>query len=181
VAVDSARVDLGSRSVIATGFVNQARGPVELLACGTGGKRHESVLALQTRLLDLQTALLLLGLEGSAPMKGLGDGPPRGAAVELRVEWEEGGTVRQVDAGQLLLDQQSGRAPEQAGWVFTGSAFEDGKFMALAEESVVATYWDPWALINIAPPYGDDDERLAANEARLPPINTPVRLIITAR
>lgn len=181
VDVGTVHVDLASHSVVATGFINQIEGPVELFACGPGGKRHESVLVLQSDLLDLQTALLLLGLKSGPPMKGLGDGPPAGAPVRLFVEWDEHGQTRQVEAGRLLWDTDRQVRGLTVGWVFTGSVLEKGKFMALAEESIIATYWDPWALINIAPPYGDDDERLAANDQGLPPIGTPIRLLITDR
>ncbi|MFH0954275.1 MAG: hypothetical protein V1873_08095, partial [Verrucomicrobiota bacterium] len=61
------RIDPASRTVLATGWVNQVVGLIELLACGPGGKTHESVFVLDVNPLDLQAGLLLLGLRPGTP------------------------------------------------------------------------------------------------------------------
>ena len=172
-------IDPARHELIVSGFVNQVQGAVELFACGPGGKTHESILVLFGEPADIQTGLLLLGLKHGEPMKGLGQGPPEGDRVNLTVHWEQDGEVRFASAGELILDYQRGKSFRNASWVFNGSKVENNYFLALAEESLIATYWDPWAIINIATSEGRDDERLAANTKKLPPRQTPVRLVIS--
>jgi hypothetical protein len=172
------QLDPEARCVFATGYVNQVEGAIELLACGPGGKVHESVLVLQVNPLDLQAALLLIGLKSGPPMPDLGVGPPQGDRVRIWVHWQEAGSsiVKPLEAlAYAWRDQRSLRTKD---WVFTGSVVENGKFKALAEESLIASYWDPWAIINVQSPLGADDDALSVNRAEIPPLHTPVTLIM---
>ena len=168
------RLDSATRTVIATGWVNQTEGPIEVLACGPKGKVHESVFVLSLNPLDLQAALLLAGLQGGAPMPALGQGPPAGAPVDLFVDWQADGTARTARAETFVWHLRNQAALPDAPWTFTGSVVKDGQFKALAEESLVVTYWDPYAIVNLAHPAGADDELLHANSNSVPPYQTPV-------
>lgn len=180
VAMGTILVDAGRREVIATGFVNQAEGLVELLACGPGGKVHESIFVLHADPKDIQAGLLLIGLRpGDRPAAGLGQGPPLGEALIIEAAWDENGIGKRVAAEQLIYDYKTRKPARHGGWIFNGSMFKDGSFMADAEESMVATHWDPWAIVNIGR-LGDDDDRLGVNRALIPPRFTPVRLIFRA-
>lgn len=173
------QVDATARAVVATGFVNQARGAIELLICGPGGKTHESAFVMQAHVLDLQTALLLLGLEPGPPQEELGQGPPRGPRVDIWVSWTApSGEVHAHPAEQFAYNIKTGRVLPFTGWAFTGSVMVDGQFKALAEESIAATFWDPWAILNILNPVGADDELLAVNRKLIPPEQTPVTFIL---
>lgn len=178
VRVGSVQVDAVARTVIATGFVNQTEGLVELLACGPGGKTHESILVLQANPVDLQAGLLLLGLKPGTPPAAQGEGQPTGPALDIRVEWDADGALQSVPASSLIKDMDTGLPLTDSGWVFTGSKFEDGKFRALTEESMIVTYWDPWAIINIASGHGSNDELLVANRKAMPTNGTPVTVRI---
>lgn len=172
-------VDAVARAVIATGFVNQAQGAIELLICGPGGKTHESVFVMQAHAFDLQTALLLLGLKPGPPQEELGQGPPRGPRVDIWVVWTTpSGETRAFPAEQFAYNIKTGRVLPYTGWAFTGSVIQDGQFKALAEESYAATFWDPWAILNILNEVGADDELLAVNRKLVPPLHTPVTFIL---
>lgn len=179
VRLGSVEVDAAARCLVATGFVKQVEGVVELLACGPGGKTHESVLVLNANPVDFQAALLSLRLKPGAPMQDRGMGPPTGAPVELWIEWTENGKTRAVQAHEVLYDHRDNK-PMATSWLFNGSMMKEGKFMALEEESFIATYWDPWAIINFGGPLGEDDEALFIKRGVLPPLDTPVRLIVRA-
>lgn len=166
------------KCVVVTGFVNLVEGPLELMACGPGGKVHESVFVLEVNPVDLQSALLLIGLKPGQPMKELGMGPPLGDRVAIWVRWEQEGRAVIRPLESLALDRKTQRPLKDVGWVFTGSTFANGKFKALAEESLINIYWDPWAILNVAAELGADDEATEANTAALPPLHTPVTLII---
>jgi hypothetical protein len=171
-------VDPDSRCVFATGFVNQVEGPIELLACGPGGKRHESVLVMKVNPVDLQTGLLLLGIKTSDGVRGLGEGPPKGTPVEVLVAWKQDGRERTARAEEFLFSRLKKAPVRKAPWVFTGSLVQDGRFMAIEEESLIATYWDPWAIINIGDASGGDDEAFSVNADAVPALDTAVQIRI---
>jgi hypothetical protein len=181
VTLGTVQVDPVLRCVIATGFVNQVEGAIELLACGPGGKVHESVLVLQVDPVDLQTALLLVGLKPGPPMRDLGVGPPLGDAVSIWVTWQQEGRTVALPLEDLAYEWRTKRALRTRGWIFNGSLFENGKFKALAEESLIASYWDPWAILNVASELGADDDALSVNRAVMPPLHTPVTVILERR
>jgi hypothetical protein len=176
--VGSVLVDPSNRCVLVQGYVNQTNGPVELLACGPNGKTHESILVLQASPLDVQVGLLLLGLkpEGRPHEVGVWPRPWRGPRLDLRVEWQQDGQARRCRAEEMLWDAEKNRGLPPTPWIFTGSVMEQGKFCALAEDSHIATYWDPWALINLPLACGANDDTLCANHATIPRLGTPVRL-----
>jgi len=175
-------VDLieATKTVVCTGWVNQARGLVEVLACGEGGKTHESVLVLAVNPLDLQAALLLAGNRGGETMKGFGIGPPKGSPVDLWVEWTgKDGESHRMRAERFVKDAEAGGPLEEGPWVFTGSMVWEGEFKALAEETLIATFWDPFAIINNPYSSGGNDDILFANDGTVPPEGTPVRFEIS--
>ncbi len=174
-------VDPETRTVSVSGWVNQVSGAIELLACGPGGKTHESVFVLDVNPVYLQTGLLLLGLKPGRPPSGLGAGRPSGTKVDLLVDWEGDGGRRTERAERFVYDARARSVLPKTPWIFTGSIVEDGEFKAMAEESLVATYWDPWAIINLPLPCGADDEILSVNTNVAPPLKTPVTFRIRAR
>ncbi|HMO50236.1 MAG TPA: YdjY domain-containing protein [Kiritimatiellia bacterium] len=174
----SVQLDPGHRAMMVSGYVNQVEGAIELLACGPGGKVHESVFVLFAEPADIHAGLLLLGFTHGEPMAGLGEGPPRGDSLILDVEWDADGQTVRERAERFVFDFITQRPARHGAWIFNGSMVEDGYFLARAEESLIATYWDPWAIINLQSEAGADDERLGVNRSVVPPRLTPVRMII---
>ncbi|MGD9780897.1 MAG: YdjY domain-containing protein [Kiritimatiellia bacterium] len=175
------RLDSATKTVTATGWVNQIEGPIEVLACGPEGKVHESVFVLALNPLDLQAALLLAGLKGGEPMAEIGQGPPRGDPVDVFVDWQEGGEAKTARAESFVWNLEANAALPETSWTFTGSVVKDGQFKALAEESLVVTYWDPYAIVNLPLPCGANDEILAVNTNAAPPYQTPVAIRFVPR
>jgi len=64
--IGSVHLDKDKREVYLKGKVNMVEGMIELLACGSRGKTHESILVLELVPHDLQVALLLLGCDSDA-------------------------------------------------------------------------------------------------------------------
>ena len=180
VRVGAARVYPDTRTVVVSGWVNQVSGAIELLACGKGGKTHESIFVLNVDPVHLQTALLLLGLKPGTPPTGLGQGQPAGPGQELWVDWQQDGEAKTARAETFVYDAQAKSALPETPWIFTGSIFLEGEFKASAEESLVVTYWDPWAIINIALSCGTNDEILIVNTNTVPPLKTPVSMRMKA-
>ena len=163
VNLGTVRVDSVQRVAIATGFVNQVSGPIELFACGPGGKRHESIFVIESSAVELQAGLLLLGCKAGPPMQGLGMGPPQGSRVRVWVDADNGAGSSPRPAGEYILSVKTRKPMTSVGWIFTGSIVEKGEFKALAEESYVTTFWDPWAILNLDHGLGADDESFVVN------------------
>jgi hypothetical protein len=177
--VGTVLVDPSNRCVIAQGYVNWTNGLVELFACGKEGKTHESVLVLKASPLDLNIGLLLLGLKAVSRPAAVGEwSDRRGPELDMWVEWEQGGKPQRCRAEEWVWNEKTGRALETTTWVYTGSVVERGYFRALSEDSHIATYWDPWALINLPLECGGDHDGLYINAKTIPPTGTPVRLIL---
>lgn len=174
----SVMIDAGRREMIMTGFVNQVEGALELLACGPGGKTHESALLLFVEPNDMQAGLLLLGLRHGPPMPGVGMGPPLGDKVSLTVVWEIDGVEQCAAAETFLYDIKKSRAAKHGAWIFNGSVTENGRLKAMEEESLITSYWDPWSIINLSADIGADDDRISVNPSTIPPLHTPVRLVV---
>lgn len=174
--VGSVQVDPAKRAVIARGWVNQVIGAIELLACGPGGKAHESVFVLDVNPLDLQTAILLLGVKPGMAPTGLGAGQPKGTGCDLWVDWQENGRTRSERAERFVFNVENRKVLPKTPWIFTGSVIEDGEFRALTEQSLIATYWDPWAIINLPLTCGSNDEILVVNTNTVPPLKTPITM-----
>ena len=106
----SVKLDSATKTVSATGWVNQTSGPIEVLACGLAGKVHESVFVLALNPLDLQAALLLAGLKGGEPMAEIGQGPPHGAPVDIYVDWQAGGETKTARAESFVWNLEANAA-----------------------------------------------------------------------
>lgn len=105
--------------------------------------------------------------------------------VEVR---QADGTWRPRPVEGFLIDRGHRRPPAPLTWAFTGSFFardeETGReaFIADVERSLIALWYDPTALLNllrdVGNPYRGESSGLEANRADLPPVGTPVRLIL---
>jgi hypothetical protein len=172
-------IDRNSHEVTMPGWVNMQRGPIEYLACGPGGKLHESLLVLDVDPFFVHAALLLLGLEAGGNLRYQGDSNmPEGDPVEVWVQWEESGETKRFRSEQLILNSRSGTQMESTNWIFTGSVIHKGRYLAAVERSLIATYRDPIAIINNPLDLGRDDEAYTINADITPDIKTPIKLII---
>jgi len=203
--VGAVRLDAGARTIRCRGRVNMSEGgPLELLACLPTGKTHESVLTLSVRPMDLQVALLLLGLNaGRNPAVKYPEDSPElarrpGDEVLVYVEWRpppppatEEETVPpaepppepppvRVPAEQLLLNVETGKPPAQARWVFLGSRMVGSRFGADIEGSLITTFHDPLGILELQHPTVNDDIYYQVHSDICPPVGTPVEVVIQA-
>lgn len=185
-------IDAAARTVRCRGEVNMSEGgPIELLACTESGKVHESIFILDLNPLDLQVALLLLDMQlGRNPdCEYYEDDPDRlrdpGAEAVLTVEWgaadAEGEPERRRErAERFLYDVEKKRVLEDVKWVFIGSRMVEGRFGAELGGSLIATYRDPLAILELRHPTVNDDIWYETNKELCPPVGTPVELVIEA-
>lgn len=98
------------------------------------------------------------------------------------------GTWRRRPIEGFLIDRGNRRPPAPLAWAFTGSFFAKDSatgrevFVADVERSVIALWYDPTALLNllrdVGNPYRGESAGIEVNRADLPPVGTPVRLIL---
>ncbi len=187
--IGSVLLDGNERTVRCAGYVNMDEGnPVELLACTPRGKTHESVLVLNIEPKELQIALLLLGLrQGRNPAaEWAEDSPeaarPPGDEVQIFVVWAaddgQDKARTEVTAESLLMNQVSGEPLAGCRWVFLGSRMVGHRFGADIEGSLVATYRDPLAILELVHETVNDDTFHGVNSGLCPPEDTPVELVV---
>ncbi len=112
---------------------------------------------------------------------------PTRVRIDVEVQRSDG-TWRRRPVEHYLKDRGTGQTPPRFTWAFTGSYFQrDAQtgvefFMADAEKSLIALWYDPTALLNLTQdvgnPYRGDVSGLAVNAAKLPRKDTPIRLIL---
>ena len=168
-------LDTAKREVRMPAKVNMVDGLVELLACTSYGKTHESVFVVEAKPLHIHTALLLLGARaGKCPGEAQAKRVPDGERLTIWVEVKGKPPRRGED---FVWRTNAKRAMQHTSWVFTGSKIIDGQFIAEIDGSIVATYYDPLAIINNPLPTNADDELYFVNKQTVPPLGAKVALV----
>ena len=193
-ALGKVTIDARKRTIRCPGRVNMRQGgPIELLACLETGKVHESVLVLDCKPLHVQLALLLLDLKpGRNPAVDYPKETPEAAKdpgdlVNIFVEWsgpgEKDEPPRKVRrrAGELLRYVDTSKAAGPQKWAFIGSLWAGKRFGADIDGSVIVTFHDSLAILELAATEVNDDIHFNANEKALPKVGTKVELIVQAR
>lgn len=177
VVFGNAVLDTVARTLSVTGWVNQAGGLIEVFACGPRGKTHESAFVIDVNPFDLQNGLLALGLKAGEPMPGFGVGPPHGDPVDIFVDWTDAEGEKHTARGETFVRDIEKDAPLAPGpWTFTGSIVRDGRFMAIAEETFVASFWDPYAIVNNPLASGSNDDILFVDPEAMPRRGTAITM-----
>lgn len=186
-------LDQKARSLTFPGALNLNEGLMEYLIVTPEGSTHESLLVTDARPTDLQFAMLLLGAKGSgASERGALDAPPpqidskylktaprlKGDGVAIRVTWKAGQEEKTVPAEDWLTNEKTKKSVERGPWVYNGSMFNNGHFLAQVEGAIAALVTNPAALINNPRKGSDDDQIWSVNEKAVPPVKTPVQITI---
>src|SRR5262249_14512095 len=83
-------VDMKLRRVILQGRVCFREGPLELFACLTNTKEHESIIAVRTKSFVVHTALLAVGAKPGAPVEFLPEyKPAHGTPIDVLLFWTD--------------------------------------------------------------------------------------------
>jgi len=179
VRIGPVAIDAEKRAVRFSARVNQNEGLLEYALVSEQGKVHESLLRTEVEPYDLQVALLLLGLKGGGNLQFQGDPtPPKGDPVRITVEWPEGDGVKSVRLEDLIWNERQKKAMDHADWVFTGSRFLEGVFLAQMERSIVAVFRDPAAIIDNPQTDAADDTVWFPRKDLVPPPGTAVIVTI---
>ena len=179
-------LDAEKKVVIIDGEICLREGPLEMFACLKGTKEHESVIAVNTLAYYVHAALLAVGAKvGNTVKFDPQYTPATGTEIEITLLWyDEKGTKQQARAQDWILNEKTKKPMTQA-WVFAGSGFwfdeETGRehYQAEAGDFICVSNF-PTAMLDVPIESSQANTSLLfqANTEKIPPIGTPVRLVL---
>ena len=196
-------VHLKEDRVEVEGVIVQSRAMLEFIAVVTGGKEHESIVAI-TGSFDrdgerlpaqlgatINACILALGYEKGTPVSMSQDGKvlaPQGMPIHVYLEWdEEGGERVRARAEDLVYNIDKKRTMSRDKWVYVGSRFEQdpmsGKVVYLADLTgdLVATYSWPNTIVDNTTSEAQDDIYYVCYTPRIPPVGTRVTMVLSKK
>ncbi len=173
-------LDKTNRIVSFPASVNLREETIEYAVVHQTGKTHESLFRTAARAQDIHVALLLLGVKPAMTNSFGVDGNalPLGDKVWIEAAWTTHGACVSLPIEELALNKQTKHPMPRGEWIYNGSNFSEGAFTAQRDGSIVSTHLDPGALINNPRPGRENDDLYVPNTAKLPPLGTPVEIII---
>ena len=172
------RLDKNKRTLHFAAEVNARIETIEYAVVHKTGKTHESLFRTETRPLDIQVALLLLGWKGAMTNSfGVtGKGVPFGEKIWIEVGWTNQGARVHCSLEDLVFDRASKTAMGRGEWIYNGSNFSEGSFTAQRDGSIVSIHSDADALVNNPRPGRENDDLYEPFTTKLPPVGTPVEI-----
>lgn len=177
-------VDGPNGRVAVDGRVCLREGVLEMFACPTNTKEHESVVAVDAPAFLLHTALLAIGAEPGKPVRFEPEfRPPSGPRIEVTVAWTDAdGEARTASAQSWIRDTETGAAMKLP-FVFAGSGFwtdpDSGRQRYLADAGdliCVSNFGTAMLDVPVASTQANGELLFEPFTERIPPIDTPVRL-----
>ena len=184
-----------SRIISFPAIFNQREGLLEYVIVHDKGKVHESLLRTSINPTHLNLALKLLRYQTSPELFPLRDeeGFPSGlmplvapavkaaARVEIRLLWKDGDTEHSATVNECINNTKNDKAMAAGPWIYGGSAFYEGHFVAEMTGDIVAILTNEAAIFN----YPGDSNRVGENYGdwfvltkKVPAIGTPVSVQI---
>ncbi len=117
-------VDKKKQRVYIDGYVAMREGPLEMLACPTGTKEHESVIATIPPSKEVHAALLAIGARPGTPVAFLPNFvPATGQRIRVWVCYRDPqGKFHAIDARSWIRNEKTDQELQED-WVFGGSGF----------------------------------------------------------
>ena len=177
------------KMVIVAGHVCLRRGALEMFACPSRTKEHESVVATAAKSRFVHAALLLSGAKVGNPVQYQPEyAPASGTEIGIYVLWKDkAGKSHAVRAQDWIRDWKTKKAMSHS-WVFAGSEFwndpmtgerhysaDSGELICLSNFST--------AMLDIPIESSQSDGALLfeAFTERIPPLRTEVRLVFVPK
>jgi hypothetical protein len=180
------KIDRKRKLVVIDGRIALRAGQLEMFACPAGTKEHESVVALLSDSKTIHAGLLAVGARPGAVVKWDPEYTPAyGDVLEVYVLWKDAeGKPHRVRGQSWVRDAKTGEEMK-SDWIFAGSGFwtdpSDGieYYYADGGEAICVSNF-PTAMIDlpIKSSQANDSLLFEAFESRIPPRNTPVRVVL---
>ena len=98
-----------------------------------------------------------------------------GDRITIEAKWKS--ADKPLPIARFVYNRQTKTAMESR-WVYTGSHFEQGQFVAQRDGSIVSLINDPDALMNYAGPGRDNDDLWDIIAKDLPPLGTEAEVTV---
>ena len=191
------KFDSSTREILVPCVVNMTEGLLEYLLVHEHGKTHESLLSSKISPIELNVAMLLTHYEPhvkeaaqfltdpqptTKQMMAQPIEKPGANQVELNVRWKDKDGKEQIaPVTRWIQEKGAKKSREGEHWTYTGSMISRSGFAAQFDGSIIAIYFDLIALINFPVKENNDDDRWKVETSKVPPIDTPVTLVITPK
>jgi hypothetical protein len=178
--------DVEKKLVIADGYVCLREGQLEMFACLKGTKEHESVVAVDGKAYYIHAGLLAVGARPGSPVQfDPKYKPASGTEIEVLVLWVDKAGKQQQAKAQEWIRQAETKKIMSFPWVFAGSGFwfdeTTGREHYQAEGGdliCVSNFPSATLDIPVKSSQGNIELLFEANTAAIPPLKTPVRLVL---
>lgn len=180
-------IDKSRSELIIDTLVSFREGYLEMFACRRNSKEHESILSADTQAYLAHAGLLALGAKSGTPVQFVPDyAPPTGAEIEITLQWRDAeGEMQSAQAQQWVRDGRTGKQMTEP-WVFAGSFFvkdeETGQEYYVADQGgeLICVSNFSTAMLDVPAESTQANEGLLyeAFTERIPPLGTPVRMIL---
>lgn len=184
-------INTKERSITLPARVNMDSGLIEVVLCRPEGKTHESLLVTNVTPVEFNTSLLLLGFD---PVNKVPDDPSdwdplspyrsittTGDTVFVFIEMELNGHTVKKPVEDFIYDKRTGKSLVPGTWLYLGAVTHyTGHIIMDNEVSMIVTYHDPIALMELNEKGKYNDEYFYVNEASGLIPGQEVRLIIKA-
>ena len=169
--------------------INMNQGLIEVVLCTREGKTHESLLVSNVTPPEFQTALLLLGLD---PVNEVPNDNSKqdtlsrfksietpGDSVVLYIARTIDGKIEKQPVETYIYNESLKNELKKSTWLFRGAATHiSGHIIIDPEVTLIATYHDPEALMELNSPSKYNDELFYVNKELKLKTGEPVSLII---
>lgn len=181
------KINYIDRQVEVAGEVILREGPLELFAYAKAAapKEHESIVLVRSKPERVFMALGLVGATPGKPLRWFYETetlrPASGDPVDVLVRYREGKRDRVVQAVEWMLDAGTRKPMQSTHWLFCGSErSETGEFAANMEGTLVTVVDFTTSLLSLPQQHSDADSELwlMANERAIPPLGTPVTILL---
>ncbi len=182
-------IDQKKKAVIVAGEICHREGPLEMFACPKGTKDYESVVAVHCQSFLVHTALLAVGAKPGHPVEfDKVYKPAEGQLIDVFVEWlDASGTKQRVRAQEFVRHAPSGKTMSYD-WIFAGSGFwtdeQTGERYYHAEGGeliCVSNFSTATMDVTVRSSQGNSELLFDAFTEHIPPLGTPVHLILVPR
>jgi hypothetical protein len=172
--------------------VNMEEGLIEYLIVLAQGKVHEALLITEISPTHLNLAFSLLRFTASRELFVIPDEDGRltdkypdvpaaikaGARIAIDVEWDDQGRTRRVPINDWIQHAVKTTAMDAGPWVYSGSDFNEGKYIPEMTGDIASILVSPAAIVNYPGTDNQDDTAWVAFPKRVPPPETNVTVII---
>jgi hypothetical protein len=178
-------INRDEQALILDGYIAQRSVPLELFACPVGTKEHESIVAVFARPEMVHAGLLAINARPGSTVSFEPFKPAHGTTVRVYAMWLDDEGKTKSTLAQNWIRKSGTSQPMFWDWVFAGSKIykdDEGKehYLGNSGELIsVSNFTTSTMDVAVRSEQSNASLLFEAFTERIPPKNTPVRLVLT--